>query len=79
MKQGDLSPLVGSLKHALRDLQAKWEDTKESWTDVVAQRFEEQHVAPLEIPVTNALKAVDRLGQAMVRAYEACSPERSGL
>jgi hypothetical protein len=76
MKQGDLSPLVGSLKHALRDLQAKWSDTKESWTDAVAQRFEEQHIEPLEMPVTNALKAIDRLGQVMVRAYDACSPER---
>lgn len=76
MKQGDLSPLVGSLKHALRDLQMKWADTKESWTDVVAVRFEEQSIAPLETPVTNALKAMDRLGQVMVRAYEACSPDR---
>jgi hypothetical protein len=76
VKQGDLSPMVGSLKHALRDLQAKWADTKESWTDVVAARFEEQHIAPLETPVTNALKAIDRLGQVMVRAYEACSPDK---
>jgi hypothetical protein len=77
MKQGDLSPIVGSLKHALRDLQSKWADTKETWTDVVAQRFEEQSIAPLELPVTNALKAMDRLGQTMVRAYEACSPDRN--
>ena len=77
MKQGDLSPLVGSLKHALRDLQAKWADTKESWSDVVAQRFEEQHIDPLEMPVTAAVKAIDRLGQAMVKAYDACSPDRN--
>jgi len=77
VKQGDLSPMVGAMKHALRDLQAKWDDVKESWTDVVAQRFEEQSITPLELPVTTTIKAIDRLGQVMVRAYEACSPDRN--
>lgn len=76
MKQGDLTPQVGSLRHALRDLQTRWAETKEVWSDQVADRFEELHVAPVEPVVMSALKAVDRLGQTMVRAYEACSPDR---
>ena len=76
MKQGDLSPIVGSLRHTLRDLQSKWLDTKEVWNDQVALRFEEKNVTPLETPVGAAVKAMDRLGQAMIRAYEACSPDR---
>lgn len=76
MKQGDLTPIVGSLRHSLRDLQAKWNDTKEVWSDQVALRFEEKSVTPLQTPVSAAVKAMDRLGQAMVKAYEACSPDR---
>jgi len=76
MKQGDLSPVVGALRHALRDLQDKWADTKEVWNDQMAVRFEEKSILPLQNPVGTAVKAIDRLGQIMVRAYEACSPDR---
>jgi hypothetical protein len=50
---------------------------KGRWTsDQVALRFQEKSVEPLETPVGMAVKAMDRLGQVMVRAYEACSPDR---
>jgi hypothetical protein len=76
VKQGDLSPFVGTLRHAVRELHDRWSDTREVWNDSVSDRFGEQHVAPLDGPVTTAVKAIDRLGQVMVKAYEACSPER---
>jgi hypothetical protein len=76
MKQGDLSPFVGTLRHALRDLNERWHDTQEVWSDSVAARFGDQHVRSLDAPVSSAIKAIDRLGQVMVRAYEACSPDR---
>lgn len=79
MKQGDLSPVVGSLKFAIRDLRSRWDDTREVWSDEVARRFQEQHIEPLDPVVQNALKAIDRLGQVLVQAYEACSPERDTL
>ena len=40
VKQGDLTPVVGSLRFAIKDLRAKWDDTKEVWRDDVARRFE---------------------------------------
>lgn len=76
MKQGDLTPFVGSLRHALRDLNTQWREVQEVWNDGVSQRFGEQHMETLDEPVTVAVKAIDRLGQVMVKAYEACSPER---
>ena len=76
MKQGDLSPVVGTLRHALRDLQAKWADTKEVWNDQVAIHFEEKSILPLDAPVSTAIKAIERLGTVMVKAYDACSPDR---
>jgi hypothetical protein len=76
VKQGDLSPIVGSLRHTLRDLQSRWNDVHEVWNDQVAQRFAEKSVETLDAPVGAAVKAMDRLGQVMVRAYEACSPDR---
>ncbi len=76
MKRGDLSPVVGSLKFALRDLQARWETTHEMWNDSVAQRFKEQHVEPLEPTVQTAVKAIERLARVLMQAYDACSAER---
>lgn len=76
MKQGDLSPVVGTLRFALKDLHQKWDDTKEVWRDDVARRFDENHVRPLDEPTDNALKAIERLSLILVKAYDACSPER---
>ena len=77
MKQGDLTPFVGSLRHALRDLNTRWQEVQEVWSDSVAQRFGEQHVESLDDPVSTTVKAIDRLGQVMVKAYEACSPDKN--
>ena len=76
MKQGDLSPIVGGLKRSFQDLQARWEETREVWNDEVSQSFGDDHIVPLEAPVDIALKAMDRLALVMIRAYEACSPDR---
>ncbi|MGC3971034.1 MAG: hypothetical protein QM775_27970 [Pirellulales bacterium] len=76
MKQGDLSPIVGGLKHSFQDLQTRWDETQQIWNDQVSQRFAESHIVPLEAPLDTALKAMDRLAIVMMRAYEACSPDR---
>ena len=76
MKRGDLSPIVGSLRYAQRDLFARWDVVHEVWRDTVAEQFHERHLLPFDPTVTAALKAIERLGLTMMRAYEACSPER---
>jgi hypothetical protein len=76
VKQGDLTPVVGSLRFAIKDLRAKWDDMKEVWRDDVARRFEENHVRPLDEPTEIAVKAIERLGITLMKAYDACSPDR---
>lgn len=76
MKQGDLSPVVGALRFAHKDLRQKWDDTKEVWRDDVARRFEENHVRSLDEPTEIALKAIERLSIMLVKAHDACSPDR---
>lgn len=76
MKQGDLSPVVGTLRFALKDLHQKWDYTKEVWRDDVGRRFEENHVRTLDEPTETALKAIERLSLILVKAHEACSPDR---
>ena len=75
MKQGDLSPIVGGLRHAYQDLHQRWEEAGHVWSDDVARRFFETHIEPLEGPTQTALKAMDRLALVLMKAYEACSPE----
>ena len=75
MKQGDLSPIVGGLRHAYQDLHQRREEAGQIWSDDVSRRFFETHIDPLEGPTQTALKAMDRLALVLMKAYEACSPE----
>lgn len=75
MKQGDLSPIVGGLRHAYQDLHQRWEEAGQIWSDDVSRRFAETHIEPLEAPTQTALKAMDRLALVLMKAYEACSAE----
>ena len=38
----------GTLARALKDLLAKWEDAKTSWSDAQAREFEKNYLQPLE-------------------------------
>lgn len=75
MKQGDLSPIVGGLRHAYQDLHQRWEEAGQIWSDDVSRRFFETHIEPLEGPTQTALKAMDRLALVLIKAYEPCSQE----
>lgn len=76
MNQGDLSPQIGTLRFALKELTARWEETKEVWNDGVSQRFAERNIDPLDPTVTPTVKAIERLGHLMMQAAMACSPDR---
>jgi len=76
MNQGDLTPHIGTLRFALKDLQARWEETNEIWSDAVSQRFAERNIEPLDPTVTTAVKSIERLGQLMMQAALACAPDR---
>lgn len=76
MNQGDLTPHIGTLRFALKDLMASWDETKVVWNDGVSQRFGERNIDPLDPTVTATVKAIERLGKLMMQAAQACSPDR---
>lgn len=61
------------LKDALKDLRARWEETRAHWKDDVAQDFDNQHWRPLEMQTEIALRAIDRLSEELARARQDCS------
>ena len=57
---------------AMKDLAARWEETKDQWQDAVRQEFEEKQWEPLEPHVKAALSAMDRMDQVLVRVRNDC-------
>lgn len=72
MREGDLSLYTSSLQHAMKTLNMRWEDARETWQDNVARRFGEEYIEPLPPQVEAALKAINRLSSAFARAREEC-------
>ena len=62
------------LKSAMKTLQLKWDQTRESWDDQVSQEFEEQHILPLETQVQAVLIGIDELGEVLRQALQECEP-----
>jgi hypothetical protein len=61
------------LKDALKELRARWEETRAHWKDDVAQDFDDHHWRPLEMQTEVALRAIDRLAEELSRARQDCS------
>jgi len=61
------------LKNAMLDLMAKWEETKEAWQDVRAQKIERDVIDELEPQVRSALSAMDRMASQIAQAERDCS------
>ncbi len=70
---GDLVTGAAKLADAMKNLQMRWEGTKEQWQDAACRRFEEVHLAPLEPQVHLTLDAVTRLADVLERAQRECS------
>ncbi len=64
----------GSSKLALglKNLRARWEETKSRWTDPVQRAFEKDHFGLLEEQVLGTLRGIERLGQALDQARHEC-------
>ena len=67
-----LSTGSGKLNLALKELRARWEETRASWNDPVSQAFDENHWTPLEIQVLATLRAIDRLARELDQAKKEC-------
>ena len=57
---------------ALKDLRARWEQTREVWNDAVRIDFEEHHYFTLERQVLQAIRAMERLAPILEKMQQEC-------
>jgi hypothetical protein len=62
----------GILNGATRQLQARWEETRQSWTDHKADQFEHDYLDPLSRDVTAALRVIDELDLLLQQIHGDC-------
>ena len=67
-----LSTGSGKLNLALKELRARWEETRAYWNDPVSQAFDENHYTPLEMQVLATLRGIDRLARELDQAKKEC-------
>jgi hypothetical protein len=61
------------LQHEIRELRARWEQTRLLWRDAVAQEFEENILRDLENDLRATLAAMDHLRTVVRQARSDCS------
>lgn len=61
-----------NLLHAAKRLQLRWQDVRQQWNDKVSEKFERQHLQPLEPQVKTAIQAIERLAEVLSRAEAEC-------
>ncbi len=69
-----MSAVAGQAKlhQAMKDLLVRWRKTKSHWRDDVSRRFEENHLAPLEINLRAAAEAMGQMANSVNRARRDC-------
>ena len=69
----DLGTGMARLTRGLKNMSATWEEVKESWTDRVAQEYEERHILLFEELARATLREMSRLGAVLQQAQQECS------
>ena len=67
-----MSAQSARLQHALKDLREKWEITRESWADQVAQDFEKNHLDSIEYLVKHTIVGMDKLSEMLGKIRRQC-------
>jgi hypothetical protein len=62
----------GQLSKGMRDLLARWTDTKMEWEDANSRAFEKEFLHPLEQDLKAALSAMDVMGRLVHQARREC-------
>ncbi len=57
---------------AQKTARAKWIATSDEWDDEVRQKHDETVVEPLDVAVSNALRAIDQLAVLFVQIRQEC-------
>lgn len=62
----------GQLSKGMKDLLARWADTKMDWDDANSRAFEKEFLFPLERDLKTAITAMDVMGRLVQQARRDC-------
>ncbi len=72
MKRVDFISAAARLEDALKQLEASWAATRESWNDPISQKVEDDFLVPLHGQVRSMLDAVSKMSLVMRKAEQEC-------
>jgi len=64
---------TSALRHALKTLHARWDESEDGWRAAVRREFEEKRLMPIDAQATSTLRAMQTLCDVMSRVYRECS------
>ena len=62
----------GQLGKLMKDLVLRWNEAKMSWDDAMSDKFEKEHIIPLETDLRNAVGAMDQMAVLLSTIRQAC-------
>ena len=62
----------GQLGKSMKELMHAWMETRTSWKDANADRFEKKHLVPLEMDLRQAVSAMDVMSQLIATIKRDC-------
>ena len=62
----------GTLGKALKQLEARWQETLPHWQDVRRNEFEQRFLAPLQLDLRNAMGAMDQMAGLLNKIHSEC-------
>jgi len=62
----------GQLGKSMKELMNAWMETRSSWKDANAERFEKKHLVPIEMDLRQAVSAMDVMSQLISAIKRDC-------
>ncbi|HSW46744.1 MAG TPA: hypothetical protein VLM89_14375 [Phycisphaerae bacterium] len=63
----------GQLSKAMKELLARWEETRAAWDDPVSRDFDQKHIVPLQIDLRTAATAMGQMSLLIGRIRRDCA------
>jgi len=63
---------TAQLGKAVKELMARWIDTKGSWEDAVSRSFERKYLQTLEADLKTALSGLQHMSQVLQQVHRDC-------
>jgi len=57
---------------SVKELLARWSETRSHWDDAASRAFEDRHIHPVEVDSRQALNAMDGMAQVLMQAKRDC-------